>query len=253
MIDLSNKTILVIGSIHNMALGVAETLHSAGAEIILAPDQNYTIDAQFSARVQYVTLDDPIQLNEQIQSLGKIDGAILSPSWFKFNHFLDTTAADWDAALAQNFEFMTYAAQAIARHLIAQGSGGRLIFLSSVASMMPLVETSIVGTSLTALWALAKMAAVDLGPHGITVNIIASGWIESEWTKPYLYPVGRNTIQQGIPLGRIGTPQDVGNLCCFLASDLAAYITGVIIPVDGGYLLTPAEQGHSPYPEKSDV
>jgi len=253
MIDLSNKTILVIGGIHDLALGVAQTLQSAGAEIILAVHQDQLVAPQLHARVQPVTLHDPIQLSQQIQAMGKLDGAILSPSWFNFNSFLDTTAADWDTALAQNFENMTYAAQAIARHLIAQGKGGRLIFLSSVASIMPLVETSIVGTSLTALWALAKMAAVDLGPHGITVNVVAGGWIEAEWTKPYLHPTGRSYIQEGIPLGRIGIPQDIGNLCCFLVSDLAAYITGAIIPVDGGYLLTPAEQGLSPYLEKIDV
>jgi NAD(P)-dependent dehydrogenase (short-subunit alcohol dehydrogenase family) len=151
---------------------------------------------------------------------------------------MKTTPADWDQALARNFEQATYAAQAAARKLIAQNNGGRIIFLSSIAALEPLARTSAVGTSLSALHVLARMAAVDLGPHRITANVVAVGWTEADLATEFLTPDGRAYVQQGIPTGRVGTPADVADVCSFLASDQAAYVTGAIIPVDGGFTLT---------------
>jgi 3-oxoacyl-[acyl-carrier protein] reductase len=90
------------------------------------------------------------------------------------------------------------------------------------------------------------MAAVDLGQHGIRVNIIAAGWLSDERSKPILTEDGQLHTPEDIPLGTIGEPGDVGNLCCFLASPLSRYITGTVIPVDGGFLLTKSS-AQTPY------
>jgi NAD(P)-dependent dehydrogenase (short-subunit alcohol dehydrogenase family) len=256
MITLENKTALVVGSLNEVARGAAAALEAAGAAVIFATSQpeaarpsglsDGMMDVTATSAL-WVNLDDPQALHTQLTSLPPFGIAVLSPGWYDFGDFMDTTPADWDAALGENFEAMVYAMQAAAKVMIERGAGGRIIILSSVAALMPFSQTSVVGTTLTALWGLAKMAAVDLAPHHITVNIIASGWLETAWYAPYLGE-GRPFVEKGIPLGAVGKPGDVGGLCAFLASDLAAYITGAIIPVDGGYLLTPGA-GKSPYPQ----
>lgn len=256
MIDLSGKTAIVIGGMNALAGGVALQLSVAGADIVFAHleeeealanslARQITTSAKRTASISFL---DPAALKAQIAQLGPAQIMVITPSYFAFSPFMDTSPAHWDEALSRNYEQAVYAAQAAAQHLIAQDRGGRLIFLSSVASLMPLINRSAVGTSLAALRALAKMAAVDLAPYGITVNVIAVGWVEAEWTSQYLTPEGRAYIEQDIPVGRISTPDDVGNVCCFLASDLASYVTGATIPVDGGYLLTRAAVGKLPYP-----
>lgn len=258
MIDFTHKTALFMGGITDLAVHIAAAFHQAGAQIAFAhsADQGSALrnhleraGIQDAARLHSVDVNNPSALADQVAALGRVDIAVISPGWQELKHFMETTPADWDSALAQNFEAATYTAQAAARRMIAQGNGGRILFLSSVSSIMPFTETGTLGASLSALTAMAKMAAVDLGPHGITVNTVAAGWVETDWARPYLHPEGRAYIEQGIPLGRVAAMQDIANVCCFLASDLAAYITGAVIPVDGGYLLTRAD-GTTPYPER---
>ncbi len=177
---------------------------------------------------------------------GQIDSVIISPGRLIEKPFMEADPDDWDATLSNNVEQTIYAAQTAARHLIAQRRGGRIIILSSVAALKPLANMSVVGTSLAILQVVAQMAAVDLGPHGITVNIVAMGVTDGGWI-PRSLDVGNLTqVERNIPLTRIGTIDDVGDVCCFLASEQARYITGAIIPVDGGYSLTKAGAGTPP-------
>jgi 2-deoxy-D-gluconate 3-dehydrogenase len=259
MINLNGKTVLVAGGMHRLAGAVAQPLNAAGANIIFAhrPDDeaqakslaNAITSPQHLVRTQPISFLDADALKAEIIALGVIDIVLIAPAWMAWGPFLDTTPADWDAVLACNFEQATYIAQAAAHHLVAQGRGGRIIFLSSVASLMPVMHRSAVGTSLAALSAIAKMAAVDLAPYGITVNTVAVGWVEAAWTEQFLTPEGRKYVEKGIPAGRIATPEEVGDVCSFLASDLSGYVTGAVIPVDGGYMLTRAEQPGLPYPQ----
>jgi 2-deoxy-D-gluconate 3-dehydrogenase len=242
---LAGKNIAVIGGLNTVALAVAKALGKAGASVTLA--HHRTEEPPSGHGTLVLELDNPVALAEQVRALEPLDGVVLSPGWMQFGEFMDTTPADWDAALAHNFEYMTYAAQAAAKLMIAQANGGRIVFLTHVSALLPLGEMSAVGSSLTALWGLAKMAAVDLGPHGITVNLVASGWVDAEWSRPYLGPEERAFVEAGIPAGRVGTPGEIGAVCAFLLSDAAAYVTGTMIPVDGGYVLTPSE-GESPLP-----
>ena len=164
--------------------------------------------------------------------------AVIAPGWFSEKPFMDSTRADWDGALRENVEAMIEAGQTIARRLIAQGSGGSIIFLSSVAALKPYKGLSTAGVSLAALHVIAQMAAVDLGTYKITVNVIAVGWGAGAQQTQTIDSDAQ--IKRNIPLERLSTARDVGGLCVFLASDAARYVTGAVIPVDGGYSLTKA-------------
>jgi len=249
MLDLTEKTSLIVGPLNDLARGIAGSLRQAGSRIVFA-EAPTTAHAALDAEFFPVDLDDPKALAEQVSALPTFDVAVLNPGWYAVSEFVETTPAEWDEAIRQNFERMIYAAQAAANAMIERGKGGRLIFVSSSAALIPLIRTSVAGTTLSMLGSVARMAAVDLGPHGITVNVVAAGWTEADWSRSYLHAEGRAFVEAGIPIGRVGRAQDVGALCCFLASDAAQYITGAIIPVDGGYTLT-RSGGTSPYPEKS--
>ena len=248
MLDLTEKTSLIVGPLNELALGIAGSLREAGSRIVFAgAEAPTTKHAALDAEFFPVDLDDPKALTEQVNALPTFHVAVFNPGWYAVGEFVDTTPAEWDEAIRQNFERMICAAQAAAGAMIEHGKGGRMIFVSSSAALIPLIQTSVAGTTLSALGSVARMAAVDLGSHGITVNVVAAGWTETDWSRPYLHTEGRAFVEQGIPLGRLGGAHDVGALCCFLASDAAQYITGAIIPVDGGYALT-RSAGTSPYP-----
>jgi NAD(P)-dependent dehydrogenase (short-subunit alcohol dehydrogenase family) len=121
--------------------------------------------------------------------------------------------------------------------MVTRRHGGRLIFVSSVASVMPLAGMGVMGTTLTALGALVKMMAVDLGAHGITANLVAAGLTARDITGDVISR-SQEHIAAGTPVGRLTSPDDIGAAVRFLASPEAAFITGAILPVDGGYTLT---------------
>lgn len=223
MTDLRGKKAVLFGKDSGLLAGVVDSLGAAGADV-----------SDVSA---LVTASDQQGISQQLAALGDFDILVIQPAWREYKPFLETTPADWDAALVQNFERPTYLAQAAAQQLIAQGRGGRIIFLSAVQGIMPFSGAAAFGTTLTMIWAMAKMMAVDLAPHGITVNVVAAGWLDSAEFDG-LDSATQTHIRAGVPLARTGSTGDVGGVMAFLVSDAAAYITGTILPVDGGYTLT---------------
>jgi NAD(P)-dependent dehydrogenase (short-subunit alcohol dehydrogenase family) len=140
--------------------------------------------------------------------------------------------------------------------MVSQNLAGRLIFISSVVSEMPFHESSLMGTSLAAVNTIAQVGALELGRHNITVNVIAPGWLEAE-DSGHLHFAGETVadpsdedvayVAAGTPLGRAGRTREVANVCLFLASDAASYVSGAFIKVDGGYSIAKSG-GNTPYP-----
>lgn len=248
------KRVAVVGALGEFEVSLGRRLQEAGADVVFAcfdATSNSTERAlqqrDLTATLYHLASANPPALAEQIDALGALDAAVLCPGWYIPAEFMATTPADWDRALEVNFSGLIFTGQAIARGMISRGGGGRLVFLSSFAALMPFLQSSVAGATLTALGAVARMAAVDLAEYGITVNVLAAGWTAPNPWQASLTPEGRAFIERGIPLGRLGTADDIADVCAFLLSDQARYITGAIIPVDGGYTLTRAE-GKSPYP-----
>jgi NAD(P)-dependent dehydrogenase (short-subunit alcohol dehydrogenase family) len=163
-----------------------------------------------------------------------LDAAVIGAGWEGQKPFMETTAQEWQDALKANFEQVVLAAQTVAKHMIAKEKAGQIVILSSALALKAYGDRSVMGTTLAALHAVARIAAVDLGAYGITINVVALGATS-------LHDL--SDIGETIPLGRLADMNDIGELCCFLASDAASYITGAIIPVDGGYSITKAGAG----------
>lgn len=269
--NLHGKSALIANASAPLARGVATALADAGASIALAdctghgaPERDEYVGSNLQRNGNRITavnhaVTDPASaqalINQAVDKLGQLDIVVLLPNPIQPKPFLVQNGDDWHAALNDNFANQLYISQAAAKQMIADNVKGRIIFISSVTSEMALHETSLSGVSLAALNWLSKCAALELGAHGITVNVVAPGWLESEVADTLLLnasihsdATGLGYVNQGIPLGRPGQPTEVGAVCAFLASDAASYVTGAYLPVDGGYALAKA-QGNTPYPD----
>jgi 3-oxoacyl-[acyl-carrier protein] reductase len=140
--------------------------------------------------------------------------------------------ADWDAVLRANLTSAFIASRAVARAMIRQ-RGGCIISISSVSGIMGNAGQVNYSASKAGLIGFSKSLAREVATRGVRVNVIAPGFIETDMTRA-LGEKSRDGLMAQIPLGRAGTAADVAALAAFLASDAAAYITGQVIPVDGG-------------------
>jgi 3-oxoacyl-[acyl-carrier protein] reductase len=140
--------------------------------------------------------------------------------------------ADWDAVIATNLTGAFRVAKRAARPMIKKRFG-RIIFISSVVGLLGSAGQVNYAASKSGLVGLARSLARELGSRGITANVVAPGFIETDMTAE----LGEKLTTQyeaQIPLGRMGRVDDVASTTAFLASDGAGYITGAVIPVDGG-------------------
>jgi NAD(P)-dependent dehydrogenase (short-subunit alcohol dehydrogenase family) len=235
--NFTGKRALLAGAANAALVGVGRALHADGARLIVTDKSPLWGDLTHETAA--LDMLNPDALSGQVTALGDIDVLVFNAGWRRAARFLDHTPDDWDAAINSNFESPVFLAQAVAHQMIARGNGGRIIFLIGIEGLMPFAGTAAAGVSLTMLWGIARMIAVDLAPHNITVNLVTVGWTDVD----ALASLGADVqthIVQGIPAARPGTPDDVGAAVAFLASEQAAYITGMVMPVDGGYLLTGA-------------
>ena len=151
--------------------------------------------------------------------------------------FLETTEQDWDTVANLNMKGSYFGAQAAARQMIQQGQGGRIIFSSSVTGVRACAGMSAYGISKAALRHMAKVLALELAPHQITVNALGIGAILNDRNRGD-NPEYERDWDSIVPLGRVGQPGDIAATLCFLASEQAAWITGQTIIVDGGWTLS---------------
>lgn len=143
--------------------------------------------------------------------------------------------ADWDAVINVNLKGAFLVTQAASKIMIKQRSG-RIVNISSVVGRMGNAGQTNYAASKAGLIGLTKAAARELASRGITVNAVAPGFIKTEMTDK-MPEAAREKLSGGIPLGRLGLPEDVAAVVAFLASDDAAYITGQVLGVDGGLLM----------------
>jgi NAD(P)-dependent dehydrogenase (short-subunit alcohol dehydrogenase family) len=154
-----------------------------------------------------------------------LDTAVAGTGEHPQKPFLEITQADWESTVGAVKEAFL-ATQAAARR-----GDPRIILVSSAPAVRPVHGAALAATAGAFLHTIGQIAAVELGPEGTTVNVVAPGF------------VGDARFDAGVPLGRPPAPQDVAEVCAFLASEAAGYVSGAIIPVDGGFTVTKNEGG----------
>lgn len=168
-----------------------------------------------------------------ISGLGYIDVLINNAGVFPRVRFLDMTEAEWDQVIDVNLKGSAFCAQAVARHMVAVGSRGSIINLSSRSlAGAPLgvhysaTKAGVVG--------MTRAMALALAPHGIRVNAIAPGLTDTAQPRYGNTEEELQAMAAAVPLGRMGTPADIAAMGVFLASDAASYITGQVHHINGG-------------------
>jgi NAD(P)-dependent dehydrogenase (short-subunit alcohol dehydrogenase family) len=183
-----------------------------------------------------------------VDAFGRLDILVNNAGIYPFTPTLHISEALWDRVMGINLKGMFFYAQAAARHVIQAGGGGRIINLASIDAFHPTGMQVHYSTSKGGVIMLTKALALELGPHHITVNAIAPGFIQTPGVQKrgeLIADIAGRSLeerQKGIlarvPLGRMGEPDDIARAALFLASAASDYMTGSTLLVDGGYLLS---------------
>ncbi|WP_215730961.1 SDR family NAD(P)-dependent oxidoreductase [Pseudomonas lalucatii] len=241
---LTGKNVVVTGGGRGIGRGITEKLLAAGARVLVAQRQALDAGLAGNPEVFFVAADlaergAPRLIAEAAQEcLGGAD-VLVNNAGFMVEQPIDVMSEeDWDHMLAVNLRAPVFLARELLWQMRQRGHGS-IVNIGSIEGMGANPMHAAYCASKAGLHGLTRALAVDLGSDGIRCNAIAPGWIDSDLSDAYLNaqddPVGaRKGLLALHPVGRTGTPRDVGGAVVFLASDEAAFITGQVLVVDGG-------------------
>jgi 2-deoxy-D-gluconate 3-dehydrogenase len=234
LFDLHDRVAMVTGAGRGLGSGIAKALAAAGAQVVLvsrSEDQLETVQAQITASggaAQVLAWDlgegtsAPDLVAQVLRRFGRLDVVVHAAGNMVRRPALDFPAADWDSVIGLHLRAAFLLGQATARHLTTAGRVG-------------IRDTVAYGSAKSGLMGLMRTLAVEWAPHGVRVNMIAPGFVPTALTATVDDNPERHALLARIPLGRPGTPEDLGGTAVFLASDASGYITGEAITVDGGW------------------
>jgi 3-oxoacyl-[acyl-carrier protein] reductase len=243
MFDLSNKVALVTGASRGIGRAIASRLAEQGAFVVAAARGDHAAEtaaaiAAAGRRGEAATLDvtdaEAVQRlpGESVERHGRLDIVVSNAGITRDQLLMRMKRDDWDAVIATNLTATFALAQAAMRPMLKQ-RGGRIIAVSSVVAQMGNAGQTNYAASKAGLIGFAKALAREVSSRGITVNVIAPGMIDTDMTRAVTEKAQVDWAQQ-IPLGRLGSVDDVAAAACYLASDEASYITGHVLAVNGG-------------------
>lgn len=242
-IDLTGRRALVTGSAAGLGRAMAEGLAEAGARVALldvSPDVRAAAAEIGAAHAVQADLCDRSALaagfSQAADALGGLD-ILVNSAGIQRRHALEAFPMDdWDAVLEVNLSAVFALCQLAGRLMLEQGHG-KIINIASMLSFFGGQRIPAYAASKGGVMQLTRALAVGWAGRGIQVNALAPGYMDTAMNTALLSDAERNaSILARIPAGRWGTPQDIKGPCLFLASSLSDYLSGAIIPVDGGYL-----------------
>ena len=244
MFSLKNKVAIVTGASRGIGKSITETLAKAGAHVVCASRTKDDLDSLVNSlngqglSTSYFSCD--VSLLEDFKSLiddtvsnhDSIDILINNAGITKDTLIMRMTENDWDMVIDINLKGVFNGIKCVTRQMMKQ-KYGRIINISSIVGLIGNPGQVNYAASKAGIIGLSKATAKELASRNITVNTIAPGYISTEMSDAIEEKTKENLLNQ-IPLGRIGSPEDIANMALYLASDQASYITGQTIAIDGG-------------------
>lgn len=247
------RVALVTGASYGLGAEIAKTLAGDGFDVAVteldAVDLAETvaaIEACAGARAAALQLDvrslESIDsaVAETVAQLGRIDVLVSNAGVLIARPALDVTPEDWDEVMSVNARGCFFMAQRVARQMIEAGRGGSIINLASTFTTVGATDVAPYGISKATVGGITRHLAVEWAPHGIRVNAVAPGTVETKLRAARMAanPERREAGLAKIPLGRFGTPRDMAAAVAYLASPAAAYVNGHVLAVDGGMTIS---------------
>ncbi|MFY0989960.1 L-iditol 2-dehydrogenase [Halomonas sp. C05BenzN] len=256
---LDNKTSVITGGARGIGLAIAQRYLAEGANVVVADIDQGAIDEALTTlqgeghaaeRLMGVRLDvcDLQAIDAMVQSVserfGGIDILVNNAAVFDMAPVLEVTEASYDRQFAVNVKGLFFTLQAVAGAMVARGQGGKIINMASQAGRRGEALVSMYCATKAAVISLTQSCALDLVRHGINVNGIAPGvvdtpmWeeVDALFARYEKRPLGekKRLVGEAVPAGRMGRPDDYGGAAVFLASDDSDYVVAQTLNVDGG-------------------
>lgn len=248
LFDLTGKTALVTGARTGLGQGMALALARAGADIVALGSspmpETAALVRETGVRFHELTIDlsKPFDARatvaEAAAAFGGVDILVNNAGIIRRADLLDYSEEDWDSVLDVNLKAAFLLSQAAARHMVSTGRAGRIVNVASMLTFQGGIRVPAYAASKHGIAGLTKAMANELAPHGITVNAIAPGYMATDNTEALRNNPERNAqISARIPMGRWGTPDDLATAVLFFTAPASGYVTGTVVPVDGGWLV----------------
>jgi 3-oxoacyl-[acyl-carrier protein] reductase len=243
-IDLTGKTAFVTGSTRGIGLAIAQTLYAAGAKVAIvgrelqrAKSAAQDLGERATAVACDVSRSDQVEaaITAAEAALGPVDILVNNAGLTRDNILLRLTEDDWDVVLDANLKGAFHTTKSVIKGMMKRRAG-RIINVSSIVGLTGNKGQANYAASKAGLIGFTKSIAKEYASRNILVNCVAPGFIETDMTAS-LPDAARASLLEDIALGRLGRPQDVAGTVLFLASELAQYITGQVLVVDGGMVI----------------
>jgi 3-oxoacyl-[acyl-carrier protein] reductase len=250
-IEIKGKVALITGGAQGIGLGIAKEFLNAGAKVVISDVNEDGLKAvtdelksRFGANIYgiaaNVTLEEDVNkmVGEVVRKFGTIDVLVNNAGSGAMNLFWNMSVEEWDAIINLNLKGTFLCAREVVKLMLEKGIKGRIINMSSINAHAPTRGASLYCTSKAAVSMFTRVAALELGPHGINVNAICPGFTMTPATEGmFNIPAFKEAAMERSPKGRYGETEDIAKVTLFLASPYADWITGQSIDVDGGAAL----------------